>query len=437
MKKKGFTLVELLAVIAILAILVIIAMPNVLEMFNKAKQDSFETEIKTIISTTNKQWLSDSIASSSGGHIVYCRINGVDCDNALKLDGNTEIDYYVEVDSQGHIVLMGATNNEHQFSSEKDGLKVEDEINSDNVSDLSQEEIIEITEDGIIIDGNILGAPVPIHVKTADELVAAVNSNLGVTIILDNDISGYSQIIKYDSVIDLNGKKLDINGIRLDANVTIKNGEIITDYNSALIEIRPNSNHTFTFDNVIFTNLYKRNNNPTDRLEIMVKVVPETAGIKTKYTFKNCTFNNATVNFNGLSDKITNIDVTFENNTFNALAASDKLIDIGSYFNGVFVVSNNTFDVKCTKPNYVAFSAKDYSTSSLTITVSNNKFIANQATAYTYDSSKGETAADSVNLANNIRNCCLIDYRYYNGGYVIVNETGTVISGDVAIESRR
>lgn len=34
MKKQGFTLVELLAVIAIMAILVIIALPNVLKMFN-------------------------------------------------------------------------------------------------------------------------------------------------------------------------------------------------------------------------------------------------------------------------------------------------------------------------------------------------------------------------------------------------------------------
>ena len=35
MSKKGFTLVQLLAVIAILAVLVIIALPNVLKMFNK------------------------------------------------------------------------------------------------------------------------------------------------------------------------------------------------------------------------------------------------------------------------------------------------------------------------------------------------------------------------------------------------------------------
>ena len=43
--KNGFTLVELLAVIAILAILVIVAMPNVLGMFNEAKQNTFITEV--------------------------------------------------------------------------------------------------------------------------------------------------------------------------------------------------------------------------------------------------------------------------------------------------------------------------------------------------------------------------------------------------------
>ena len=48
MKKKGFTLVELLAVIAILAILVIIALPNVLSMFTDAKKSTFKTEVQTL-----------------------------------------------------------------------------------------------------------------------------------------------------------------------------------------------------------------------------------------------------------------------------------------------------------------------------------------------------------------------------------------------------
>ena len=46
--KSGFTLVELLAVIAILAILVIIALPNVLKLYNNAKKNTFLIEAKTI-----------------------------------------------------------------------------------------------------------------------------------------------------------------------------------------------------------------------------------------------------------------------------------------------------------------------------------------------------------------------------------------------------
>ena len=46
MKKRGFTLVELLAVIAILAILVIIALPNVLKMFNDSKKNAFMVQAR-------------------------------------------------------------------------------------------------------------------------------------------------------------------------------------------------------------------------------------------------------------------------------------------------------------------------------------------------------------------------------------------------------
>ena len=65
MKKKGFTLVELLAVIAILAILVIIALPNVMGMFNNAKKSSFETEIKEIIKGAQQQWMMDSVSGTA------------------------------------------------------------------------------------------------------------------------------------------------------------------------------------------------------------------------------------------------------------------------------------------------------------------------------------------------------------------------------------
>ena len=61
MKKKGFTLVELLAVIAILAILVIIALPNVIKLYNDAKKNAFLTEVKTLYNTASSKYISESL----------------------------------------------------------------------------------------------------------------------------------------------------------------------------------------------------------------------------------------------------------------------------------------------------------------------------------------------------------------------------------------
>lgn len=90
MDKKGFTLVELLAVIAILAILVIIAMPNVLKMFNESKKNTFLTEAKAIykqaeteiIQRTMAGTLTDTI--SSGDH------------TKMKMDGKN-LDYIITI----------------------------------------------------------------------------------------------------------------------------------------------------------------------------------------------------------------------------------------------------------------------------------------------------------------------------------------------------
>ena len=55
MKRKGFTLVELLAVIAILAILVIIALPNVLKMFNDSKKNAFIVQARKIANVSQEK----------------------------------------------------------------------------------------------------------------------------------------------------------------------------------------------------------------------------------------------------------------------------------------------------------------------------------------------------------------------------------------------
>ena len=116
MKKKGFTLVELLAVIAILAILVIIALPNVMGMFNQAKQNSFTTEVKEIFKQAEQQWISDSMLSTQ--EVTYWRFGGdtgASVGNGIQLTGRTQLDYYIKVNKSGKIVEYYATDGSYQY----------------------------------------------------------------------------------------------------------------------------------------------------------------------------------------------------------------------------------------------------------------------------------------------------------------------------------
>ncbi|MDD6652392.1 MAG: DUF6273 domain-containing protein [Clostridium sp.] len=105
MNKKGFTLVELLAVIAILAILVIIALPNVLKMFNDAKKNSFITETKTIYSEVSKKYISESM---KGNKLTY--VSSED-NTKLNMTGR-DLQYCVLLNSDGSVKSMKVSNGE-------------------------------------------------------------------------------------------------------------------------------------------------------------------------------------------------------------------------------------------------------------------------------------------------------------------------------------
>ena len=100
MRKKGFTLVELLAVIAILAILVIVAMPNVLGMFNEAKQNTFVTEVQKIMDSAKGEFTSD--AFNKGGKTVYYSSTDNNVLGTSKLDIDApDKEYFIEMDRNG------------------------------------------------------------------------------------------------------------------------------------------------------------------------------------------------------------------------------------------------------------------------------------------------------------------------------------------------
>ena len=123
MNKKGFTLVELLAVIAILAILVIIAMPNVLDMFNKAKEDAFMTEAQSLFKSVQQDFV-----VQGGKSAVYANQGTTCTTRAAKMDGK-ELTYYISVNSQGEVNAFEVADGTYVYKNYTPNLKVEDITN--------------------------------------------------------------------------------------------------------------------------------------------------------------------------------------------------------------------------------------------------------------------------------------------------------------------
>ena len=138
MNKKGFTLVELLAVIAILALLVIIALPNVLSMFNNAKKDLFLTEAKNVFKESTKKYISDNMHNSNEENI-YCK-SETDSKNPLDMDiGNTY--YYIEKDSTGKTIKFVAWNSSGYVTKIVGDNVMLNDVTGNNVSESSVKDI--------------------------------------------------------------------------------------------------------------------------------------------------------------------------------------------------------------------------------------------------------------------------------------------------------
>ena len=138
MNKKGFTLVELLAVIAILALLVLVAVPNVLGMFNKAKKDTFLTEAKNIFKESASKYISDNMHNSNEGNI-YCK-SETDSKNPLDMDiGDTY--YYIEKDSTGKTIKFVAWNSSGYVTKIVGDNVMLNDVTNDNMTESSVKNI--------------------------------------------------------------------------------------------------------------------------------------------------------------------------------------------------------------------------------------------------------------------------------------------------------
>ena len=126
-KKKGFTLVELLAVIALLAILMLLVMPNILKMFQKGKKDAFKVQVENVIRIAESQKQTDTMAGINLA--IYCdKVH----DECPKLDvSDSDLKYVVKFDADGLATSVAAQNSNFCY------------VNTTDVTDIDIDDFIE------------------------------------------------------------------------------------------------------------------------------------------------------------------------------------------------------------------------------------------------------------------------------------------------------
>jgi type IV pilus assembly protein PilA len=87
-KRNGFTLVELLAVIVVLGIILVIAIPNVLGIIDNARKDSFLSTAKMMASQARTKVSTEAKYYPSSGSVKSILLTELNLDNVSKdVDG--------------------------------------------------------------------------------------------------------------------------------------------------------------------------------------------------------------------------------------------------------------------------------------------------------------------------------------------------------------
>lgn len=122
--KKGFTLVELITVIALLGVIMLLVVPNVVESFSNAKKNMFYNDLLNIFSSASTTYITRA-ADDANTSKIFCNAGGTG-NNPLDVEASDKLKYRVEVDKNGQVIKLKASNNEYSFELNKSDMKKSD-----------------------------------------------------------------------------------------------------------------------------------------------------------------------------------------------------------------------------------------------------------------------------------------------------------------------
>ena len=265
--------------------------------------------------------------------------------------------------------------------------------------------------------------------KDAAEVAAAIAN--GDEVVLVNDIT-YSSAINKDANIDLNGNTFEATGtinLSNNADLTMVGGSYVVNSTYGHVDVRPSTaeGSVVTYENVDFSfnKLGPTYGPSTNRLGSVVEVCATATDANTVIKFKNCTFDNAQILFEGLSGTVGTFEAEFDGCTFNALTSSAPIY-VQNYVKGSIKVTNCTFNLTCTSNTASAISVSSSSSTAVTVTAVNNTLNAVAATPYTFDPSKGETEVHNIKVNGTVNTAKFISI---SGTTSSATETGTTKTG--------
>ena len=133
MNKKGFTLMEIIVVIALLGAIMLLVVPNITKNFKESKKRLFYDNVVSLYTSAGRSFLlldntSNKTFSNSG--------------NTLDVDVSEDITYKIVVNSYGEVTSMYVTNGTYSYSkSNSNGIKKKDIKLDDIIEGTSGENI--------------------------------------------------------------------------------------------------------------------------------------------------------------------------------------------------------------------------------------------------------------------------------------------------------
>lgn len=122
MKKKGFTLVELIAVIALLSIIMLLIVPNVANYLNNSKKTLFYDNVVNMFksATTTFMYQDDPTNTTFSN-------NGV----KLDVDVESEYVYTIKVNNYGEVISIDVNNGVYSYN--KSSSNINEGLNKSDI----------------------------------------------------------------------------------------------------------------------------------------------------------------------------------------------------------------------------------------------------------------------------------------------------------------